>query len=248
MPIISRARVLLRLSIVLLTALVVAALAACDSNSAPPPAAAGGTPRQVTVIGNGHVDGTPDTLTTNAAITFVASDVTTAMNQTNERQQAVIDALVNAGVDRKDIGTSNVSLQSQYGPDGTAVIGYQASNAIDVTIRDLSSASRVLALIASTGGNATRINSVNLSINDDSQLVKDARSRAFKDAEDRAQQYADLSGLKLGKVISISEAPGTIPPMPVPMPRGPMAQAAGVPIEPGQQTVSFEVSVVWELG
>ena len=162
MPIISRARVLLRLSIVLLTALVVAALAACDSNSAPPPAAAGDTPRQVTVIGNGHVDGTPDTLTTNAAITFVASDVTTAMNQTNERQQAVIDALVNAGVDRKDISTSNVSLQPQYGSDGTAVIGYQASNAIDVTIRDLSSASRVLALIVSTGGNATRINSVNL--------------------------------------------------------------------------------------
>ena len=54
MPIISRARALLRLSLVLLTALVVAALAACDSNSAPPPAAAGGTPRQVTVIGNGH--------------------------------------------------------------------------------------------------------------------------------------------------------------------------------------------------
>jgi uncharacterized protein len=246
MPFIFRRRLLLRLCIVLLTALGVAASAACDSHSAPP--AAGGTPRQVTVVGNGHVDGTPDTLTTTAAITFVASDVTTAMNQTSERQQAVIDALVNAGVDRKDISTSNVSLQSQYGSDGTSVVGYQASNAIDVTIRDLGSASRVLALIASTGGNATRINSVNLSINDDSQLVKDARSRAFKDAEDRAQQYADLSGLKLGKVISISEAPGTVPPVPVPMPRGPMAEAAAVPIEPGQQTVSFEVSVVWELG
>ena len=44
---------------------------------------------------------------------------------------------------------------------------------------------------------------MNFSINDDSQLVKDARARAFEDAKDRAQQYADLSGLKLGKVISI---------------------------------------------
>ena len=158
MPITSRARALLRLTTVLLTALMVAALPACDSTSAPP--AAEGIPRQVTVIGNGKVDGTPDTLTANAAITFVAQDVTTAMNQTNERQQAVIDALVNAGIDRKDIGTTNVSLQSQYGSDGTAVVGYQASNAIDVKIRDLGSASRVLALIASTGGNATRINSV----------------------------------------------------------------------------------------
>ena len=79
-------------------------------------------------------------------------------------------------------------------------------------------------------------------------MVKDARARAFDDAKDRAQQYADLSGLKLGKVISISEAPASVPPVPVPMPRGPMAEAAGVPIEPGQQTVSFAVTVVWELG
>ena len=105
------------------------------------------------------------------------------------------------------------------------------------------------AVITSTGGNATRLNSVNLSINDDSQLLRDARARAFNDAKDRAQQFADLSGLKLGNVLSISEVPGAVPPMPVPMPRGPMADAAvsAVPIEPGQQTVSFQVTAVWEL-
>jgi uncharacterized protein YggE len=127
------------------------------------------------------------------------------MNQTNDRQQAVVEALVTAGVDRKDIATSNVTLQSQYGSDGTAVTGYQASNGFTVTVRDLSTASRVLAVITSTGGNATRLNSVNLSINDDSQLLRDARP-AFNDAKDRAQQFADLSGLKLGNVLSISEA------------------------------------------
>ena len=102
-----------------------------------------------------------------------------------------------------------------------------------MTVRDLSTASRVLAVITSTGGNATRLNSVNLSINDDSQLLRDARARAFNDAKDRAQQFADLSGLKLGNVLSIAEVPGAVPPMPVPMPRGPMADAAvsAVPID-----------------
>ena len=157
--------------------------------------------------------------------------------------------LVTAGVDRKDIATSNVTLQSQYGSDGTTVTGYQASNGFTVTVRDLSTASRVLAVITSTGGNATRLNSVNLSINDDSQLLRDARARAFNDAKDRAQQFADLSGLKLGNVLSISEVPGAAPPVAVPMPRGPMADAAvsAVPIEPGQQTVSFQVTAIWEL-
>ncbi len=237
----------IRLFVVLLIGIVAAALSGCDSHPAAP--AAGGAPRQVTVVGEGTVEGTPDTLTANAAITFTGPDVTTAMNQTNERQQAVIEALVTAGVDRKDLATSNVSLQSQYGPDGTSVVGYQATNGLTVTVRDLGTASRVLAVITSTGGNATRLNSVDLSIDDDSQLLTDARARAFDDAKNRAQQFADLSGLKLGDVLLISEVPGSAAPMPMPVPRGPMADAASaaVPIEPGQQTVNFQVTAVWEL-
>ncbi len=83
------------------------------------------------------------------------------------------------------------------------------------------------------------------SIEDDSQLVTDARSRAFEDARNRAEQYAELSGLELGDVISISETgEQSTPPSPTPMPR---AMAADVPLSPGEQTVSFSVTVVWEL-
>ncbi len=200
--------------------------------------------RQVTVVGSGQVQGTPDTLTANVSIEFTAPDVTAAMNQTSERQQALINALVTAGVHRKDIRTAQVRLQPQYGPESSAIVGYRASNSIDVKIRNLDAASNTLALIVSTGGDATRINSVNYSIDDDSQLVKDARARAFQDAKERAQQYAQLSGLTLGKVTSISESAGATPPTPIPLTR---AAAAPVPLEPGQQTVSFSVTVVWEL-
>jgi uncharacterized protein YggE len=246
MPIVGNLKRRTRFSLFLLAGLTAAALTACDA-APPAPPLPGDAPRQVTVIGSGEVQGTPDTLTASAAISFVAQDVTTAMNQTNERQQRVIDALVEAGIDPKDIATTNVSLQPQYSPDGAAtVLGYEASNAIDVTIRDISVASRVLALIVSNGGDATRINSVSFSINDDSQLIKDARTRAFRDAEERAQQYAELSGLSLGKVISISEAGGnTPPPSPMPMER---AMADSVPLSPGQQSVGFSVTVIWELG
>jgi uncharacterized protein YggE len=175
----------------------------------------------------------------------IAADVTGAMNQSSERQQAVIDALVGSGVDRKDINTTQVSLQPQFGTDGTVITGYRASNTIDVKIRDLNAASQALTLIVTTGGDATRINSVNYSIEDDSQLIRDARARAFDDAKSRARQYADLSGLDLGKVVSISESAGAMPP-PTPMPRGADA-AMAVPLEPGQQTVGFNVTVIWEL-
>jgi uncharacterized protein len=94
-----------------------------------------------------------------------------------------------------------------------------------------------------TGGDATRIKSVSYSIADDSQLVKDARTRAFNDAKSRAEQYAQLSGLRLGTVLTISEA--TAPTSGgAPAPR---AMPTAVPLEPGQQTVSFSVTAVWEL-
>ena len=222
-------------------ALTVATLAGCDSTAGPVAA----SPRQVTVVGSGQVQGPPDTVTADVGIEAVAPDATSAMNQTSDRQQAVIGALTAGGIDAKDISTTTVSLQPQYG-ENSVITGYRAGNSIQVKVRKLEAASGALATIISTGGNTTRINSVNFSIDDDSNLVRDARARAFEDAKNRAQQYAELSGLSLGKVISISEAPGGISPQPVPMPRSD-AMAAAVPLAPGEQTVSFSVTAVWEL-
>ena len=198
--------------------------------------------RQVTVIGSGEVQGVPDTLTADVAIEVVAPDVTAAMNQSSERQTAVIDALAARGIAASDISTTTVTLQPNYG-DNSVINGYRAGNSIRVAIRELDVASSVLSTIVTVGGNATRINSVSYSITDDSQLVADARARAFNDARNRAQQYAELSGLSLGKVLSISEVAGGGP-EPIPQ-KAPMA--ADVPLQPGQQTVGFSVTVVWEL-
>jgi hypothetical protein len=238
MPISQRARLPFRL---VLAVGLVATASACDSDSG----RVGDNPREVTVVGSGQVQGVPDTLTADVGIEFTAPDVTAAMNQTNDRQQAVINAVTGAGVDRKDISTTEVSLQPQYDSSGGTIAGYRADNSIRVKIHPTDSASHVLAVIVGAGGDATRINSVSYSIADDSQLVKDARGRAFQDAKTRAEQYAQLSGLKLGKVISISEASGgAATPAPAP-PRSGMQ--AAVPLEPGQQTVSFSVTAVWQL-
>jgi uncharacterized protein YggE len=235
-----------RLLVLAAAGLTVAGLAACDASSTPAPTGDANNVRQVTVVGSGKVQGTPDTVTVNAAIESIASDATSALNQTNERMSAVIDAVVQQGIDRKDVSTTQVNLAPQYG-DNSVITGYQASNSIAVKIRKIDAASPTITAIQTAGGNATRINSVNFSIEDDSQLVKDARSRAFNDAKDRAAQYAQLSGMDLGKVISITEAGATVPP-PTPMPRFDAMAEAAVPLEPGQQTVGFSVTVVWELG
>ncbi len=245
MPVATNASRFVRRSIAVAAAgLTIAAVSACDEHSPPPP---GANPRQVTVVGTGQVQGVPDTLTADVGIEFTGADVTTAMNQTNDRQQAVINALLGAGIDHKDISTTEVTVAPQYSnpePSGTAAItGYRATNAIAVKIHPPDAASRLLALIVGAGGDATRIKSVRYSIADDSQLVKDARARAFNDAKSRADQYAQLSGLRLGRVLSISETAGNA----APQVGAPRAMPSMVPLEPGEQTVNFSVTAVWEL-
>jgi len=215
-----------------------AILSGCDA--APPVQA---NPRQVTVIGSGKVQGPPDTVTADVGIEVVAPEVAQAMSRTNERQKAVIDALIAEGIDPTDIRTTTVDVGPQYG-ENSVVTGYRAGNSISVTIRAIDKAPRALSSIVAAGGDSTRINAVNFTIEDDSTLVAEARARAFADAKARAGQYAELSGMSLGRVISISEGPGNAPPQPAPAPR---AMAADVPLQPGQQTISFSVTAVWEL-
>lgn len=250
-----------------MAAVTMAAVTACETV----PADDGGSPRQVTVVGFGIVQGTPDTLTADFGIVFTAPDVTSAMNQTSERTAMVIDSLVELGAERKDISTSNVDVQPVYASadvtttdgtgtatgtaDGTgatvtatavpaapAIVEYTATNSLVVKIRDAENAPQILARAIFAGADATRLNSVQYSFSDDSQLVQDARANAFNDAKARAQQFAELSQLQLGQVVSISEAAGADP-----VPSAPRATVAEVPLEPGQQTVSFTVTVVWEL-
>jgi len=240
-------KILTRVFVLAGAALAIVGVVGCDATAAPAAVPGTAAPRQVTVIGEGKVDGTPDTLTISLSIAATAPDAIGASNQTSSRANAVTDALVGQGIDRKDISTTTVTLQPQYGSNGTSIVGYQSSNSIDVKVRKIDTGPQVLAAVTTTGGDATRINSVAYSIEDDSQLVKDARSRAFDDAKSRAQQYAELSGLDLGKVLSISETGGVTPPPP-PSPIRYDVAAEAAPMSPGQQTVGFAVTVVWELG
>src|SRR4051812_45028853 len=122
MPTAVRANMSTRLLLIAAAGLAAVGLSGCDSSSGPT-GSADKDPRQVTVVGSGEVQGTPDTLTVNASIEFVAPDVSGAMNQTSDRQRAVIDALVGAGIDRKDISTTQVSLQPQFaGSDSTTIV------------------------------------------------------------------------------------------------------------------------------
>lgn len=221
----------------------VSGLAACGSDNGPT------NPRTVTVVGTGEVKGTPDTLSADIGVEVTGSDVTAALNGASAKVKSVTDALVAAGVDRKDIQTRQVSINPQYSspaPGGTSQISnYVATNSLRVTVRDLAKASNVLAAAATAGGDDTRISNVGFSIDDNTKLMNEARASAFNDAKSRAEQYASLAGDSLGEVISVDESSSQQSSPETPMLRTTMA--APVPIEAGEQSVTLTVKVTYAL-
>lgn len=198
--------------------------------------------RDVSVVGTGQVRGAPDVLNADLGAQVIASDVSTAVDGVNAKATAMADAMVNAGVKREDIQTSELSVQPEYGPEGRNITGYRASNSVHVVVRDLTKASAALDAAVKAGGNDTRISNVSFNLEDNSKLLSDARARAFEDAKSRAQQYADLAGLKLGDVETISEESSSGPNTPMRADAAPEFK-----LEPGQQTVTFTVNVTWNL-
>ncbi len=242
-------KALTRMTAVAATAALAVFVAGCGDDSEGSPESL----RNVTVIGKGEVKGAPDVLRADVGVSVIAKDVSGALSQASEKAQAVIDAVVGAGVAREDVQTNELSIQpEQTYPQGgpPSITGYNATNSVRINVRDLKKASEVLDKAVRAGGDAARLSSVSFDLDNDADLVKGARERAFNDAKARAEQYAGLSGSTLGKVLRIDESHGSVPP-PTPMmgKRAPMQADAqfAPPLEPGQQTVSFQVSVIWEL-
>jgi uncharacterized protein YggE len=200
--------------------------------------------------GQGQVMVVPDiAIVTLGVVTRAATaDAALAMNSTD--LQSVIDAIKAQGVAEKDIGTSGFSVSPVYQtvprPPANApppIVGYSVSNDVSVTIRAIATSGAILDKVVSAGAN--QVASIAFDISDRTTPEDQATQAAITDARRRAQIMADAAGVTLGRVLSVSSS--TI------RPQGPVFAAAAVPapIAPvlsGQQMVTANASITWEIG
>jgi uncharacterized protein YggE len=210
------------------------------------PVAVAGTTPQIIVVGNGEVNVTPDMATVQIGVETSAPTVQEALSQNNTQAQAIIDQIKALGVEDRDIQTSNFSIYPRYDDNGREITGYNVSNMVLVKIRDLQQAGDLLDQVVQAGAN--RVYGVSFGLADPQAALADAREAAIADARTRAEQMAQAGGANLGSVLLISE---TIGAQPVPMPMMEREQVLGtgasVPIQSGEQTVSAQVQVTFEL-
>jgi uncharacterized protein YggE len=205
--------------------------------------------RTVTVTGTGEAEAPPDQASINAGVQSVAATVIAASRDNEEKVRKIMEALTKQGIEESDIGTTDYSIWAQQNfESGQATItGYQVSNVVVVTIKDIAKVGDVLAAVTNAGANT--VHGINFSVSDTEALETDARERAMADARRRAESLVALADVRLGDVITLSTSAGpSYGPMMMESAAMRMSDSAPRPtITPGQQSVSVQVQVTYGI-
>jgi uncharacterized protein len=206
--------------------------------------------RTLNVNGSGQVSLTPDIAYIYIGVHDEAPTASDAVEANNTHSLAVIAAIKAAGVEEKDVNTSNFSIwpSQQYGPDGT-ISGtvYMVDNTVYVVVRDIDTLGDLLDAAITAGANT--VNSIQFDVADKTEAVKEARAKAVVDAKAQAQELADAAGVTLGEIQNISFYENS----PIPYYEGKggggggAAMDASVPIQPGQLNITVSVNIVYEI-
>ena len=208
------------------------------------------TGTRLDVVASGEVAAVPDIATVGAGVVSQAITAASAMNDNARRTAATVAAIRKAGVADRDIQTTAISLSPQYRYSDNQppqITGYQASSRVSVRFRDVKAAGPILDSLVAAGAN--QIDGPTLSIDKPEPLLDQAREQAITAARARAALYARAAGLRVKRIVAISEG-NFESPMPRPMPAMMMArgkEAADSSIEAGEQKLAISVSVTFEL-
>ena len=193
----------------------------------------------------------PDVALLSAGVVTQAADGNTAMRENATQMDKVMAAIKASGIAERDIQTSGINLNPQYryaDNEAPKIIGYQASNTVSLKVRDIAKLGRVLDSLAAQGAN--QINGPSFEIDQPEPVYDEARLAALKKAQARAETYAKSLGLRVRRIVSISEGSsgGFRPPMPMmAMARAGKAEM-DTAVAPGETTLSVNLDVVFELG
>ena len=199
----------------------------------------------LTATGTASVTRVPDVARVTVGVGVTKSTVRLARDAAGRSMKAIIAGVKALGIDDKDIKTSSIDLSPQYGNGARPrIVGYQMSEQLTITVRDLDKAGDVIDTATAKG--ATDVGGLWFDVDDPATATDDARAAAIAAARTSAQKMASAAGVTIGRVVSISETSAATP---GPYYFGAAARdaAALTPVQRGTQDVQATVTVVFEI-
>ena len=207
----------------------------------------------LTVEGTGQGSGTPDVLSAVFGFSTTASSSAAALSQNSTEVALALQALTANGVAKRDTQTTGLNLSAQYAyPHGMPTLtGYQATETITATLRNASTEGTAIDDVVNATGNVAQVNSLTFSFGNPAVVQDKARTAAVHQAVAHAEAMAAAAGRKLGPVCSLTD---NTQPTGLQSGQGfdnaalPASGASALPLEPGTQVESGEVTMVYALG
>lgn len=236
---------------VMLMALVVVACSPAPAQPGAAQAPAAAPSGGITVVGQGETFGEPDEARVIVGVETFSETVAEATSANESDVQSIMSVLQGIGIEAADIQTSNYSLwaEQRYGDNGPeGIAGYRVTNQVNVTIRDIAQVGPVIGAVTEAGANS--IHGISFSVADPAALEAEARAAAIDNAREKAASLAELSGVELGEVVSVSEVIGQsgIPIMDgFGGARDEAMQSAAPGIAPGELSFNVQVQVTFAI-
>jgi uncharacterized protein YggE len=203
----------------------------------------------LTAHGSGSAAEAPDLLTVVVSVQTDAATAQAALQENDAGTARVLNAFRSAGVPSVDLQTSNLQISPNYSGTPTPYItGYDVQNTVTAMVTHLATAGIVIDRAAAAAGDAIRIQSLSFSVAHDGGLQSQARAAGLRVAAQEAQAMAQAAGEHLGGLCSVTD---TVTQQPVPTLFGDSLAAhagvAAVPLAPGQQQDTAQVTAVYAL-
>ena len=258
-----------RLMALSLLAVVGAGTASAQPSPTVPVAPLGPNSALLNVTAEGQSHRTPDIANFSAGVVTQATTAGEALSANSRRMNDVVAALKRAGIADRDIQTASISLQPRYSdpereaqirarelrqayvppaqPAAPRIIGYEARNTVQVRVRRLGEMGRIIDTLIAQGAN--EVNGPSFGLDEPRAALDEARLEAMANARQRAQLYARAAGLRVVRILSISEGGGYYPVQDMRFREVAMAAPAPppTPVAPGELTLGVNVSVQFEL-
>ena len=205
----------------------------------------------ISVRGNGVVSAKPDMVNLQVGVQIQNTSLDSAQAEAATKADAIMNQLKGAGIEEKDISTAqyNVEPVMNYRDNQPpTVTGFRVTNIMNVKVRDITKAGKLIDDMVKSGANT--IYGLSFSFSDPTAVMKQAREQAMNDAKAKAQELASLGGVALGAPIVIDDAGANVPPVVMEQAMGramDSSAAAMPPINPGQQEIRVDVTVVYAI-
>ena len=204
----------------------------------------------LSVSASGEASRAPDVATASAGVVTQAADANAAMRANAAQMTKVIAAIRAAGVAERDIQTTGINIHPTYRHienEEPRISGYSASNSVNLKVRDIARLGEVLDALVASGAN--NVNGPSFGIDQPDAVYDEARRKALEQARARADMYAEALGLRVRRIVSISEGGRMSPPQPMYAMRAMAMDASeSTPVAPGENTLTANLEIVFELG